>query len=123
MNRIEGYDVARALAVFGMVLVNYKSTMGSEYLGPEKLVGILSFLDGRAAALFVVLAGIGISLLTRQARETGDVAALTTHRRTLLSRAFFFFVVGLVYWPIWPADILHFYGAYIALSVVFLGAR
>ena len=82
MNRIEGYDVARALAVFGMVLVNYKSTMGSEYLGPEKLVGILSFLDGRAAALFVVLAGIGISLLTRQARETGDVAALTTHRRT-----------------------------------------
>ena len=120
MNRIEGYDVARALAVFGMVIVNFKTTMGAERLGPEKLVGLLNLLDGRAAALFVVLAGIGISLLTRRALQTGDRMMLAAHRRSLLRRALVLFAVGLAYWPLWPADILHFYGVYIVVAVVFL---
>lgn len=67
--RTPGYDVARALAILGMVLVNYKLRTDAE----ERAIGwplwLANLLDGRAAALFVVLAGLGISLRSRRARE------------------------------------------------------
>ncbi len=34
--RISGYDVARALAIFGMVAVNYKIAMGAHQTGPAR---------------------------------------------------------------------------------------
>ena len=120
--RIIGYDIARALAIFGMVVVNFKIVMGAEQNGPTWLVSLVGLLSGRAAATFVVLAGIGISLLSRKARKLGDHHQLSQDRRTLLKRALFLFVVGLLYTPIWPADILHFYGIYIAIAAFLLAA-
>lgn len=114
--RIVGFDLARALAVFGMVIVNFKIVMGAEENGPKWLVHLVGLLDGRAAATFVVLAGVGISLLTKTARANRDQRQLSSHRRTLLKRALFLFCAGLIYTPIWPADILHFYGVYIAFA-------
>ena len=67
--RIIGYDLARALAVFGMVVVNFKIVKGAEDNGPAWLVSLVGLLSGRAAATFVVLAGIGISLLTQKPRR------------------------------------------------------
>ncbi|MCP4094346.1 MAG: DUF1624 domain-containing protein [Planctomycetes bacterium] len=120
--RILGFDLARALAVFGMVLVNFKVVMGAGNQGPDWLVQLASLFDGRAAALFVVLAGVGIALMSKRARETGDPTLLAANRRTLLKRATFLFVVGLLYMPLWPADILHLYGVYLALAALALGA-
>jgi uncharacterized membrane protein YeiB len=108
------------LAIFGMVIVNFKIVMGAETAGPSWLVWSLGLLDGRAAATFVVLAGVGISLLSRRARESGDQTAIDRDRKILLRRALFLFVVGLAYTPIWPADILHFYGVYIGVSALVL---
>ena len=70
--RVIGYDIARALAVFGMVVVNFKVVMGAAMNGPDWLVKTIGLLDGRAAATFVVLAGAGVSLLTKKARTLGD---------------------------------------------------
>ena len=70
--RIVGYDFARALAIFGMVIVNYKIVMGAEKAGPHWLLDVFGLLDGRAAATFVVLAGAGISLMTQRARLAHD---------------------------------------------------
>ncbi len=120
MKRITGYDIARALAIFGMVVVNFKIVMGASANGPDWLVALVGLLEGRAAATFVVLAGIGLSLLSRKAREANDTMRLTQDRNTLLRRALFLFVVGLLYTPIWPADILHFYGVYIAVAAFML---
>ena len=120
--RIIGYDLARALAVFGMVVVNFKIVMGAERGGPEWLATLAGLLDGRAAAVFVVLAGVGISLMTRTGRVAADAERLLRHRRTLHRRALFLFVVGLLYTPLWPADILHFYGVYIAVAAFLLAA-
>jgi uncharacterized membrane protein YeiB len=39
-----------------------------------------------------------------------------------LSRSAFLFVVGLLYYSIWPADILHFYGVYMLITLLFLKA-
>ncbi len=117
--RIAGLDVARAFAILGMVLVNFKVVMGAETSQPAWLVTVLGQVDGRAAALFVTLAGVGISLLWRKVERAPDGAAAAL-RGTLLRRALFLFVLGLSFVPVWPADILHFYGLYIALAVLFL---
>ncbi len=114
-SRIEGLDLARCLAIFGMVFVNFKIVMGAT-AGNEIGQLVSRTLEGRAAALFVVLAGVGITLMTRSATTPDRVAAV---RGRLIRRAAALFVIGLAYAPIWPADILHFYGLYI-LAASFL---
>lgn len=65
-SRLSGIDVARALAVFGMVIVNVGST------DPKGLQGeLVGLLTGRAAILFIVLAGIGVVLLTARDSTKG----------------------------------------------------
>ena len=70
--RIPGYDLARSLAIFGMVIVNYSSFMGGWGVGPGWLVWLVELLPGRAAAIFVVLAGVGMSLMARQGRDSDN---------------------------------------------------
>lgn len=120
--RILGYDVARALAVFGMVVVNFKIATGADKAGPHWLLDLAGLLEGRAAATFVVLAGVGLSLMSQRARVAGDAALLARNRRDLLKRALFLFAVGLLYTPLWTADILHFYGVYITVGALLLAA-
>ena len=121
--RIEGFDLARALAFLGMVFVNFRVVLATEEGSPRWLTWLDTRLDGRASATFVILAGVGLSLLSRRARETGDRAALAGVRRTLFLRAAFLFVIGLLYWSIWPADILHYYGVFLAVGALLLTAR
>ena len=121
-SRIIGYDFARALAVFGMVIVNYKVVMGASENGPDWLVWLAGLFDGRAAATFVILAGVGIAMLSRKGFITQDQEQVRRDRITLLKRALFLFIVGLLYTPLWPADILHFYGIYIAVAALLLTA-
>ena len=94
--RIHGFDLARALAIVGMVLVNYQLVL----VDPERTGGAIydavTALQGRAAALFVVLAGVGISLGTRRLRSEPAPSAETVRqaRRRLFARALFLLVVG-----------------------------
>lgn len=62
--RIIGYDLARALAIFGMVIVNYKVVMGG-VAGSEWLKWLASLFEGRAAATSIVLILICIHLSER----------------------------------------------------------
>jgi uncharacterized membrane protein YeiB len=116
--RMPGVDVARALAVLGMVLVNYKSKMGAAMEAPDWLVWLSNQIDGRAAALFVVLAGVGISLRSRRARELRQY--MMFERVALLKRAAVLFAAGLLNLHMWEWDILHFYGVYLALAALVL---
>lgn len=117
--RIIGFDVARAFAILGMVIVNFNIVMNPDG-GSELLKTIAGLFEGRAVALFIVLAGIGITLLTRRAIASADSEKIAEKRRNLLKRALFLFVVGLLYSPIWPADILHFYGVYLLIGTMLL---
>ena len=120
--RIYGYDIARALAVFGMVIVNFKTVMHTSPGNDAWWLSIFNVLDGRASAVFVILAGVGITLLTQSTRLAGAQLQLHQEKRVLLKRAAFLFVIGLLYIEIWPADILHYYGAYIAIGALLLSA-
>jgi len=66
--RIAGVDIARAIALIGMLMVHFGPS------GAPGLEGALyGFAHGRASILFVVVAGVGMALLT--ARKEGRGAA------------------------------------------------
>ena len=111
--RIAGLDLARGIAVLGMVFVNFHVMMSNNE-GAPWLRDFLIHLEGRAAALFIILAGCGVSLATRRPERIPQV------RPTLLKRALFLLVVGYAWSPIWEGDILHFYGFYIGIGCLLL---
>lgn len=116
--RILGIDVARAIAVIGMIIVNFKIVLGDQ--GDARLKALASIFDGKAAATFVVLAGVGLALMTNSAIQNDDHLKLTLVRKRILKRAFFLFLIGLSYIVVWPADILHFYGVYMLIVILLL---
>lgn len=120
--RLEGLDLIRGLAVFGMVLVNFKFVMGADEAGPSWLVRAAGLFDGRAAATFVTLAGIGVAQMSRRAVGNGDQEALRQTRILLIKRSIFLLVVGLLHVNIWIADILHYYGIYLLVAASLLTA-
>lgn len=118
--RIIGIDFARTLAIIGMIIVNFKIVLGDGK--PLWLKDWLSFFDGKAAATFVILAGVGLSLMASK-HQTQD--ARKQFRITIYKRALFLWILGLIFYVFWPADILHYYGIYlfIAASVIFASSR
>lgn len=117
-DRLRGLDVARFLALIGMVLVNFDMVMvnlGDATVFPKMGMGLglTDVLQGRAAATFVVLAGIGLGLSF--ARQGWDLTFFTT-----LKRAGFLFILGLLNTTIFDADILHYYALYFLFGVWFL---
>jgi uncharacterized membrane protein YeiB len=116
--RIIGIDVARALAVIGMIIVNFKVVLGDN--GQSWVKSFASIFDGKAAATFVVLAGVGLALMTNSAIKSNDKAKLKITQIRIAKKALFLFILGISYISIWPADILHFYGIYMAITLVLL---
>lgn len=119
-SRIVGIDVARALAIIGMIIVNFKVVLGEQ--GSPWLTAFTATFDGKAAATFVVLAGVGVALMANNALNTNNHKKLALIRRKIVKRAVFLLIVGTLYLPIWPADILHFYGIYLLVLLLLLGS-
>jgi uncharacterized protein len=120
--RVAGYDVARALAVLGMVVVHFCLAAAADRSGPPWLARILGFLDGRAAAAFVILAGVGLTLMSRRALSAGDPRAAARVRRTVVNRGLFLLAAGFVNLAVWPGDILRVYGVSLLLAAPLLDA-
>lgn len=116
--RIIGIDVARALAVIGMIIVNFKIVLGER--GSVWVQSFASIFDGKAAATFVVLAGVGLALMTNSTVRNKDQEKLKRAKVRILKRAVFLFTLGLTYIAIWPADILHYYGIYMLFPILLL---
>jgi uncharacterized membrane protein YeiB len=119
--RIIGIDVARALAVIGMIIVNFKVVFGANR--QSWVHTFASIFDGKAAATFVVLAGVGLALMTNSAIKNNDSVKLKSARIKIVKKALFLFFVGISYITIWPADILHFYGIYMAMALLILNCK
>ena len=121
-NRISGYDLARALAFFGMLIINYWVLMEDYNPFPLWLALVMDFIQGRAAATFVVLAGVGLSLLSRRAYLNRAAVTMRAIRHKMWRRAIFLFIIGGLNSMIWPADILHFYAIYFAAGAFLLNS-
>ncbi|MDF3415111.1 DUF418 domain-containing protein [Sulfitobacter sp. M57] len=109
--RLEGLDLARYVAFVGMVIVNFKIAMGAEDQ-TGLLNNLTTALEGRAAATFVVLAGIGLGLAGRKGLD--QTISVT------VKRAIFLLLLGLLNMTIFDADILHYYAFYFLFGVLLL---
>nr|WP_241729036.1 heparan-alpha-glucosaminide N-acetyltransferase domain-containing protein [Nocardioides zeae] len=90
--RLTAVDVARAIAVLGMVGAHVGSTGEPSWTDPSSWDGLV---HGRSSVLFAVLAGVSVALLTGRTHrpEPADLPAL---RLSLVGRGAAIFVVGLV---------------------------
>lgn len=104
--RLSGLDIARFLAFCGMVLVNFRIA-AAVTPGADPASLLTTALEGRAAALFVILAGIGLML------ARSDTAIV-------LKRAAFLMVIGLINLSIFDADILHYYAVWFVIAIPFM---
>ncbi|QHT55082.1 DUF1624 domain-containing protein [Cellulomonas sp. H30R-01] len=90
MRRIAGVDVARGLAVLGMMTAH----VGPDDPGSRVVPGGFAQLaDGRPSALFVVLAGIGLALLSGGASPVAGTRLVQARLRVLV-RAVLLFALG-----------------------------
>src|SRR3712207_5745518 len=91
-DRLVGPDVVRGVALIGVVVMNYHGYLNGSgaSAGPgatwaqslfDPWQGVLSI---RFAATFVTVAGIGVSLLTRRSRASGDRALVSADRWRLV---------------------------------------
>jgi uncharacterized membrane protein len=104
--RIIGIDVARALAMVGMLVAHFVEAEPDG--GPAS--SVKAFTDGRAMPLFVLLGGVGVVLLTRRS-PTPDLA--------LLTRAALLFPAGLLLQEhsLAIAVILQYYAVFFVLAI------
>ncbi len=115
--RIIGFDLARAYAILGMYIVNFNTVFGD--LESKTILGqFLSLFSGNSSTVFIMLAGMGISLMTN--RENYSWAEKVKLKKIISKRSWFLFAVGLILYTWWPADILHFYGGYMHLAILIL---
>lgn len=66
--RITGFDLARAYAIFGMFIVNFNFSFGSLMAPTGPLGRFLNLFTGNSTAIFIICAGMGVSLMTSTLR-------------------------------------------------------
>lgn len=129
--RLVGPDVARAIALVGVVVMNYHGYLnGGAAVAvpgaslPQRLfdpwTGVLAT---RFAATFVTVAGVGVTLLTNRSRSSGDPAAISDERWRLVRRGFVLYAGGFVLDWIWPGTIIFYYGAMFMIAALLFTLR
>jgi uncharacterized protein len=116
-DRVIDLDVTRAVAMIGVVVMNYHGYLilqgGS--IGKSNVNRLFDPFTGplatRFAATFTLVAGMGITLMTNRGRITGDRVRRSVDRWVLIRRGFLLYAFGFVFEWIWNGTILFFYGA------------
>ncbi|MEO5317768.1 heparan-alpha-glucosaminide N-acetyltransferase domain-containing protein [Arthrobacter sp. CC3] len=121
-SRLTGIDAARGIALLGMMATHIMAIFESNASMTPTWVGLA--FSGRAAALFAVLAGVGLALSTGKQRPLGG-AALSAARRGIALRALVIAVVGLSLgsFEVDIAVILVHYAVLFLCILPFLGLR
>ena len=113
--RIAGYDLARSLAVFGLVVGAY----GYHLYYPDFYL-LDTFSQGWITTTFLVLGGIGMSLLRQRDQRTDPAHRSVESRTRLIKRAASLLVVGICCNLIWQTYFLCFYSICIVIGALLL---
>jgi hypothetical protein len=117
--RVVGVDVARALALVGMMATHLlPGLVGTQVPWPQQVAG------GRASALFAVLAGVSVALVSGRTRPLHGPARYAVSAR-LVVRSLLIGAVGLILGlvPTGIAVILAYYAVLFLLGLPFVGLR
>jgi uncharacterized protein len=127
-HRLVGPDVTRALALIGVVVMNYHGYLNGADAAAQPGDSLANrvfdpwhgILSTRFAATFMLVAGMGVALLTRRSNASCDRAALAVDRWRLIRRGAVLYGAGFLLDWIWPGTILFYYGAaFMIAGVVF----
>ena len=125
-SRIPSLDVTRAIALVGVVMMNYHSYLNKDkaFYPPrpsfaERVFNPLSgILTTRFAAAFVLVAGMSIALLVQSAMQSGNTELIRSAQMKLARRGLFLYALGAAVQWIWPGTILFYYGAFLLIAAV-----
>ncbi len=117
--RVMGVDVARGVAVVGMIAAHVGGAPDLKWSDPSTWAGLA---HGRSSLLFALVAGVSVALMTRNLDPSDDDAVRRT-RLTLVGRGLAVFVIGLVLESLGTpvAIILCVYGALFVAVAPFVG--
>ena len=126
-SRQPGPDVVRAVAMAGVVVMNYHG-----YLilrgGPRGDGALADLFDPwtgplstRFAATFVLTAGVGVTLMTRS--SVGDADRTRAVRWRLVRRGLLLYGLGLLFDMFWRGTILPFYGVMFVIAAALVTLR
>ncbi|MGV0349093.1 heparan-alpha-glucosaminide N-acetyltransferase domain-containing protein [Corynebacterium sp. 23_3061] len=121
--RLPGIDVARALAILGMIAAHVAAGPSSvSIMDPSTYPALV---HGRPAVLFALLAGVSISLMTGRGERPTSVNGVQGIRLKLIGRALAIFLIGLVLEQLGTgiSIILTFYGVLYAVALPFVWAK
>ena len=127
--RVIDLDVVRAIALIGVCVMNYHAylILRGEPSGTGFLDRVFDPWTGplstRFAATFVVVAGMGVSLMTNRAVLSRDAAERSRVRWVLIRRGVLLYAFGLVLDWVWSGTILFFYGAYFLVAAAIFTLR
>lgn len=126
--RLVGYDLARFVAIYGVVVVNTVIHVAMDFDGvgmiadgPLPLMWMYQMWWGRASSMLAVVAGTGLALMLRPDDSPDEHLR---KRRVLMRRALFLFVVGHL-WnssTLWSFSILHNYAFFLFFGMLFAKA-
>lgn len=125
--RLPGPDVVRAVALIGVVVMNFHGYLVLRR-DTRADTAIQRFFDPwsgplstRFAATFVLVAGVGVTLLTRSAHA--DPERVSAKRWTLVRRGLVLYGGGLLLDTVWPGTILPYYGAMFIVAAALFTLR
>ena len=127
--RVIDLDVTRAVALIGVAVMNYHGylilrggTVGESEINRffDPKTGPLST---RFAATFVMIAGMGITLMTNRGRVGRDRSRRSVDRWTLIRRGFLLYCFGFFFDWLWAGTILFFYGAFFIVGALIFTLR
>ncbi len=114
------------MALVGVVIMNYhgylNGTQGSTNSFAERVFNpTTGVLTTRFAATFVVVAGVGVALLTTKYMDSKEDRAMARWR--LIRRGLLLYAFGYFFNWIWPGTILLYYGAMFMIAAVIFTLR
>lgn len=133
--RLSGPDVVRAVALIGVVVMNYHGYLIIRDASPGTgwAADVFDPFEGplstRFAVTFVLVAGVGVTLLTRRVVEDRDAGVdgsderLLEMRWRLARRGLALYVLGELLDVIWPGSIIPYYGAMFAIAALLFTLR
>ena len=126
-DRRPGPDVVRALAMAGVLMMNYHGYLiirGARSEGDWKYDLFDPWtgpLATRFAATFVLTAGVGVTLMTKS--SLGDPERVAAMRWRLARRGLLLYGGGLLFDFVWAGTILPYYGAMFVLAALLFTLR
>ena len=120
--RIVGLDIARGLAIIGMIAAHIAGIDSDFEWGVPSTWGAI--VHGNPSILFALLAGISIALMTGRTRRP-EPEDMPTVRLRMVARAAVIFIIGVLLEQLGTniAIILTFYGVLYVVALPFLRAR